>query len=145
MSTTVDARCNGDIVLKGDLRDAAASETAISLEVSSLASFFEEFFFDDEGGNDNDNDDLRIHVQDEDDNDNDDGIDDLRIKEYVEKGKLHRTSWIVKDVDGITTSRNVYAFSTTSTTSPGEGDAAAGIETRRRRAGNCNVPKDRTR
>ena len=63
MSTTVDARCNGDIVLKGDLRDAAASETAISLEVSSLASFFEEFFFDDEGGNDNDNDDLRIHVQ----------------------------------------------------------------------------------
>jgi len=143
MSTTVDAKCNGDIVLEGDLRDAAASETAISLEVSSSASFFEEFFFGDEGGNDNDNDDLRI--QDEDDNDNDDGIDDLRIKEYVEKGKLHRTSWMVKDVDGSPTFRDVYAFSKTSTTSPGEGDAAAGIGTRRRRAGNCNVPKHRPR
>ena len=130
MSTTVDAKCNGDIVLEGDLRDAAASETAISLEVSSSASFFEEFFFGDEGGNDNDN---------------DDGIDDLRIKEYVEKGKLHRTSWMVKDVDGSPTFRDVYAFSKTSTTSPGEGDAAAGIGTRRRRAGNCNVPKHRPR
>ena len=115
MSATVE--WNSDVVFESDLRDAAASSkpaTAISLEVSGLASFSED-------------------------------IDDLRKQEYVEKGKLHRTSWMVKEVDGTTTFRTVYmyAFTTTNTTSPGEGDAAAGIGTWRRRAGNYDAPQHR--
>ena len=123
MPTTVAAssKCNSDtcVAFEGNLRDAAASSqpaTAISLEVSNLA-FFEEILshIDDERGS-------AIER-----------IEDRRLQEYVETGKLRKSSSVRKNKDGTSTARTTYSFSTSSTNPPNEGDAAAGINHRRSR------------
>ena len=83
------------------------------MEVSSLA-FFEEFLthIDDEGGSSS-----AIKR-----------IEDRRLQEYVKKGTLRQRSSMLTNKDGTTgTPRIIYSFSQTSTSSsPNEGDAAAG-------------------
>ena len=115
----VSGKSNSDVAFECDLRDAASSipATAISLEVSGLA-FFEEFLtrIDDEG-------------------ENDINIDNLRLQEYVEKGKLRKISRMVKNVDGTTTARTTYSFSTTSPNAVNEGETADGIKPQDRRHG----------
>ena len=124
MPTTVAAssKCHSDtcVAFEDNLRDAAASSkpaTAISLEVSNLA-FFEEFLtrIDDERGS--------ATVE---------HIEDRRLQEYVETGKLRKSSCMRKNKDGTTTARTTYSFSTSRTNPPNEGDAAAGINHRRSR------------
>ena len=102
-----------DIAFECDLRDAASSKpaSAISLEVSGLA-FFEKFL---------------THIDDDEEDSAIADIEDRRLQEYVKKGNLRKSSRTLKSQDGTTTSCTVYSFSTTSTNSPSEGDAAAGI------------------